>query len=121
MSSRTLVIVLLISIPFLMGSSDCGPGNDGVNGPSVLKDQTVLAEQNINFQSVTTIGNHSFIPIRINGNPAGHISEILGLLNAFEEKHPELEITAWKIERDQVAHSSGAFIFGIWIDHRPKK
>lgn len=88
------------------------------------KESIATAEQKdklTNFSSVHTMGNHSYIPINIDGSPSEKILLILTILNDFEEIHPELEITHWHIEKQQRAKHTDRKIFGLWIDHKPKK
>lgn len=65
--------------------------------------------------------NHTYLPLNIGGIPADNVLLILGVLDYFEEENPELEVTSWSIEKQQFTHTVGAYIFGLWVNHRPKK
>lgn len=88
------------------------PAESGVSGP---------VHFNYDTSKVATRGNRSYLPLELAGNPHGHVSVILGALEAFEKAHPELEITEWKIEKQQRAYLKSPYIFGIWIDHRRRR
>lgn len=49
---------------------------------------------------------------------------LLRLIMAFEEKHPELEVTDWKVQRSFVGSSEdlNSFYFPdmVWLTHRPR-
>jgi hypothetical protein len=68
-----------------------------------------------------TVGNHTYIPLYIGGKPHNHASDILTDLNAFEQEHPELELTSWNIEKVQYAHGVDEYIYGLWVNHRPRE
>jgi len=70
--------------------------------------------------SIMTVGNHSYIAIKQHGDPADMVTEILNLLTRFESQHPELIVESWTIEKQQLAHTTSAFIFGLWVNHRPR-
>lgn len=117
---RNIIAILFMSI-VLCG---CGKGEEvpqssvfGVTETKVTT-QTVSAD----VSKIITVGNHSYAPVDLNEErPSNKVDEILNLLAEFEKKHPELEVTHWHIEKQQSAHTTGQKIFGIWIDHRPKK
>jgi hypothetical protein len=78
---------------------------------------------------VTTIGNHSYLEIDQEGRPKEIVEKILKLIDWFENNHPMLEVTGWKIEKQQttIKYYDGCnlrvardWIFGLWIDHKPK-
>ena len=85
--------------------------------PSVLSKTT----QTINLEVGITVGNHAYLPINIDGRPDDHVREILRTLESFEQKHPELEIISWNIEKQQNALATPAYIRGIWVSTRPKR
>ena len=75
-----------------------------------------------NMSMIETHGNHSYIPMKIfNAEPKDYTREILEALNTFEKAHPELEVTGWKIEKQQNAHLVTPEIFGLWVDHKLRK
>lgn len=65
-----------------------------------------------------TVGNHSFIPLNIPGNPYDWRQEILGLLDQFEQQQG-VEIISFQVEKQQKAYITGQYIWGIWVTHRP--
>jgi len=76
----------------------------------------------VDLSKMTTVGNHSYAPLNINGGvPSDYVDEVLNILADFEKKYPEREITHWHIEKQQSAHTTGSYFFGIWIDHKLKK
>ncbi|MBI2041692.1 MAG: hypothetical protein HYT20_01555 [Candidatus Nealsonbacteria bacterium] len=95
-------------------------GCDKQSAPSALRQQSISAES-YNMSVVKTVGNYSYIPFNVDGNPSDHAVKILGALSAFEKAHPEIEITFWQIEKQQRAYITSSYIFGIWVTHRPKK
>lgn len=68
-----------------------------------------------------TVGNSSYIEVQRRGTPDSMQHIILGLLAKFEKDHPELEVTSFNIEKQQVAHVTGSYTFGIWVRHKPRK
>ena len=66
-----------------------------------------------------TVGNHTFVPLGIAGDPGENYEVILLILYGFELSHPDLEITGWKPQ----TFGSGreAVTEGLWIDHRPRQ
>lgn len=60
-----------------------------------------------------TQGNHTYIPFYIS-YPREHVSEILEILNKFEEQHPDLKITHWHIDTGDYT------TYGLWVDHEPR-
>jgi hypothetical protein len=77
----------------------------------------------VHFQSKwepLTVGNHSYLPILVRGTPNDSAFFILDALNAFEQKHPDFQVTGWKVEKDQYGYDNPPYIYGLWIDHKPK-
>ena len=68
---------------------------------------------------IETIGNHTYIPINKGGTPALWRKDILALLSEFEQSRTNLRVTNWGVEKNQAAHMTYAFVFGLWIDHEP--
>lgn len=106
----TLILALVIVGLFIGCSSD--------ESSSVINPKTTLVSYDLSV--VITVGDRSYIPINKKGEPADNPSEILLILKAFEDIHPELEIVDWKIESRQRTHGATPRIFGIWVDHKPK-
>lgn len=74
-----------------------------------------------NADNILTKGNHSYVPLNLEGIPKNRSEIILNVLEMFEKQHPYLEITDWKIDKRQTAHTTSAYIYGLWIDHKFKK
>lgn len=114
-----LMSVLLLGISL----SACA---EGAKPPSVLQPPPVAVPQGVTLKVydlnvVKTIGDHSYIPINIDGTPDSHADTILNILSVFKTSNPELEITGWKIEKNQSAYTTGPYIYGLWIDHKPAR
>lgn len=79
------------------------------------------------WSGVDTVGNHSYIPCRRYEWPKEVIRHfILELLKAFEEAHPELEVTHWRdvhevICNEATNHCADPYLCGLWVDHRPAR
>lgn len=116
---RRLNVVLSLVVLFMVLLVGGGCANQE-NAPSALREQSISAES-YNVSVVRTAGNYSYIPLNISGRASDHVGEILGVLNAFEKAHPELEIIDWDIEKQQNAYITGSYTYGIWVFHRPKK
>lgn len=115
MKARKIMILLLVL--FIIGGFASGCGQP--NPPGVLTETTSV--KTINLELGTTIGNHTYLPVNIDGDPSEHVQEILQIVDAFESAHPEWEVTSWSIEGKHSGYSSGAYVYGIWINHRPKE
>ena len=74
----------------------------------------------VDFDHIVTVGNHSYLSLNFEGNPNEHVKLILRIIQKFEEHFSDLEIVAWRIQRDQRSKSNHAHIHGIWIDHKEK-
>ncbi|PIP23918.1 MAG: hypothetical protein COX90_03895 [Candidatus Nealsonbacteria bacterium CG_4_10_14_0_2_um_filter_38_17] len=107
--------ILFVLLVFLImgGLSGCS------SSPSVLTQTTSV--KGINLELGTTIGNHTYLPINIGGDPSGHVQEILQIVDAFESAHPEWEVTSWSIESKYAGYGVRAYIYGIWINHRSRE
>jgi hypothetical protein len=114
---KTFSVLMVVSF-FLMLLAGC---SDEAKNPSVFSETTTISTEKINLEVGITIGNHSYLPINVYANPDKYARAILQLLDAFEKEHPELEITSWDIERNQKAANASEYIWGVWVDHRPKK
>ncbi len=109
MRKKTVLVLLacLVSLG-MVASVACG------TGPSVINPDTTQVRFDLSV--VITDGNHSWIPINKDDRVGNQASLILKIIRAFEDEHPELEVTNWKIQ-ERVADT---LIEGIWVDHRPK-
>lgn len=74
---------------------------------------------------VNTIGNSTYISIELIGTPWRNQGTLLRAKCAFEQLHPDWEVTLGYID---ARHSTGQpsqlqtgdKIYGIWLDHKPK-
>ena len=105
----------VLVVAFVLGVLVVGCGSEGL---SVIKSETTEIVYDLSV--VTTVGDRSYIPLNIFGNPEDHTRELLLVLQVFEDAHPELEVIGWRIEKQQVARATPAKIFGIWVDHKPR-
>jgi len=112
MRKMTLAVATLIAAIVLLVAS-CG------NEPSAIRTVGATTTQ-YDLSVAVTVGNHTYIPLNIYGRPDDHLPEILGVLDAFEKRHPDLEVTSWNLLRDQQAFTTSPYIYGIWINHRPR-
>ncbi|MCK6463105.1 MAG: hypothetical protein L6Q29_04815 [Candidatus Pacebacteria bacterium] len=82
----------------------------------------VFASEGFSIVSIKTVGNHSYVVINKDGRPSDRPVEILEILSDFERLNPDKEITGWSIEKQQTAYGFVYnYIYGLWIDHKPKK
>lgn len=110
--NRTRPLVFAV---FCLGLSAIGCSNSDPKAVVV----NAQNEIEVDLSVVTTIGNHTYVPINLAGKPSEKIREILTALRVFEEDHPELEVLSFHMEKQQDAHGIAPEIFGIWITHRP--
>lgn len=110
------IVILLVAIS-IVGVAGCEQPQSAL--PAANAD---AAQEKFNLNTVVTRGNFSYIPVNRGGRPSDIIVNVLELLVAFEAAHPNLEIVAWQIEKQQ---SDSKFVYdyfyGIWVTHRPKK
>jgi hypothetical protein len=106
----SVLVVLLLTILYV---TSCGNQK-----PSVIVKTNKTT--NFDFSKTVTVGNHSYVSLRISGESADHVDEILAVLDGFERAHPELRITDWRIEERPASIGLEPVIFGLWIDHEPK-
>lgn len=109
-------ILILLFVLFIIGGLASGCG---ANSPGVLTKTTSV--ETVNLDLGVTIGNHTYLPLNIDGDPSQHVQEILLIVDAFEKAHPEWEITSWNLEGAHSTYARLAYTYGIWIDHRPKE
>jgi len=95
------------------------PNLTSTNAPAVS--ETVGSDEavKISLASIITIGNHSWMPFPKAGEVADNPEKILVLVDLFERNHPEWEIIGWRVEYKHQDYNK-AFIYGLWIDYRPK-
>ena len=73
-----------------------------------------------NQLDVQTVGNHSYVRIGVYKTPDGYSSQILAILEEFEKFNPDKDVVDWKVEKQQRAYVISDYIYGLWIDHKPK-
>jgi len=108
------VVVLIVAALLAAIIVGCGEGR-----PSVVDPQTTRVTYDLSV--VVTVGDRSYIPINQGGRPGDTPSFILNILKAFEDENPQFEILNWKIEKHQGSSGAEGYIFGLWVDHRPKQ
>jgi hypothetical protein len=124
MKKRFRVVALCFMACLLVGADDCGPPQTAVVDENQAVEKTADGSDKIylfNPKVGVTVGNHSYIYINKDGKPGEKAEMILLLLDSFEKAHPELEVTGWKIDKQPQAYGTPSFIFGMWIDHRPRQ
>jgi len=94
------------------------------------EEESALVEENLgddrtqmsfDLSVAVTLGNHTYIPLNVkNAMPKDYVEVILELLDTFERAHPELEMISWKVEWHPSTYDLYPYIYGIWIDHRPR-
>ena len=68
-----------------------------------------------------TKGNSTWIPINLSDEKSGlHLTEVLGIINAFKQAHPDLEVTGWSLEKNQDDYCDEDRVIGIWVHHRKR-
>ncbi|MDD5109996.1 MAG: hypothetical protein PHI63_02145 [Patescibacteria group bacterium] len=85
---------------------------------AVIQPEPGSEEYRYDLSAVTTVGNHSYIPLNLSGPAAVHVKEILGVVDAFEQAHAELVVGIFDDESRQDGMNS--HLYGLWVHHRPK-
>jgi len=124
---KRLVSILMLLVGFITLTATTGCSQEQ-SRPAVLERGAKYDIANfgsgLNMRAVITEGNHSYIPINIslggNYSTSSYASQILRLLNAFEQDHPELKVTSWKLEVGHQSHGKNDVVHGIWVDHGPR-
>jgi hypothetical protein len=112
---RLLMVFTIIALLFMAGCSS-GPA-----GESVLKDALETpSAKTINLEIADTVGNHTYIPINIDGSPADNEHLILKIIEAFEKSHPELKVTFWSPQGRENSYLRSSYTFGLWVNHEPR-
>lgn len=89
--------------------------------PSIEKSLVAVKVKSEDFViTEMTVGNHTWIPVNqhVNWYSEEPPMIVLSLVDKFEKRHPELEITGWRTHGNQTGAQT---LHGLWIDHRPKK
>ena len=113
---RFFIVIIVVVLFVVMGCEKSGPS---VFDQAVIE-QTPPVEQSLSWSTVTTIGNHSYLPINKYGTPYDYRVEILQVLGEFEKQHLEFQVTSWSVDKQQAAHGVSSYIYGLWIDHKPR-
>lgn len=111
MRKTFFAMLLVVVIGGMVGCAD---------EPSAITQPENINETTIDLSVTRTIGNHTYIPLNIDGAASKNITVILAVLDAFEKTRPELEITSWSLLNDQVAYVTRPWVYGIWVNHKPK-
>jgi len=115
-----MILFLVLAIASAQGCVSAGSSSVPASPPSVLKSSPPsVSENEFNMNAVATKGNHSYVPLHIQGTPDEYRGLILNVIWAFEQAHPELEVTDWKIEKIHW-NLYNRYIDGLWIDHKPR-
>ena len=90
-----------------------------------IKAELLKLRDKIDFSSVVTVGNHSFISLNLaNTIPEDMIEGILHILDRFEKVRGL--INGWFLEKRIIeinharSYRGGTDIVGIWVNHRAK-
>ncbi|MBI3633969.1 MAG: hypothetical protein HY226_06820 [Candidatus Vogelbacteria bacterium] len=133
MRLQTFILTLVVGLSFNYGSTIASERSaikttgvvvydSGKPGDFFATSHTEVFFVGYDLSVADTQGNHTYIPINRIGTPVNFKNDILRILYEFETTHSnDLRVTNWKIEKDQETHFTQAFVFGIWIDHEPKK
>ena len=118
--SALVVVIALLGPLAMCGCENSLPPVTVVVVPATSPQQPApQAVVTFDLTKATTKGDCTWLPIEMYGDPARYVDLILDLREAFKKAHPELEMTNWHIEKQQRAHGTPSYIFGLWIDHRP--
>lgn len=72
-----------------------------------------------NLTVAVTRGNHTYVPVNAFSYPPGFHVRLLELVEAFEQAHPELEVSCFNVEASET-NFRNPYIHGLWLHHRPK-
>lgn len=113
MKRRSFALILLFA-SLVLGSCGASPPL-----PSALQVQdtgsALITTMNVAKVAITQ-GNHTYIPLNLEGDASVNIQNILWALGQFEQAYL-VEVTSWKIEEKNASFFSKAYVYGIWIDH----
>lgn len=121
---KNILVVLAVGLTSILVSVSVVIVQAGTPGPSAMRQLAEKSEmESFTFDdsAVTTIGNHSYIPINRDGAPVNMVKDILRMKQAFESAHPELTVDGWSIEKAQVSQGATWYVYGLWADHHPTK
>lgn len=113
-----LLIVVIIAATFILGCD--WNRNEPAPQHGVVVPGTSTTPGRYDWSKVNNSGNHSYIPLDIEGRPADHTGEILNALTSYEVEHPNLRVTNWWIEKQG---TGGGYdkVRGLWVDHLPRE
>jgi hypothetical protein len=119
MKHRLQLLITLPIIPLLTALSGCDSlVKEGVGTSVVRQKLETKPARKIDFSSVVTVGNRSYLPLNLLGNASENHQTILDVLKKFEDEK-KMEITNWKVSERQTSTTS-AFTYGLWIDHKAR-
>ncbi len=118
MKRALLLVAFAATLGFVGGCDNSPRPPSALDNPSY--DMTVVTPGSVNLKVATTNGNYTYIPLNTSGRVDQHIGEIMAVLNAFERAHNELDITSWSIEKQQSGYLTSPYIYGLWVNHRPR-
>ena len=62
-----------------------------------------------------------YVPLNLPGTPSKHVKTIQAVLTAFDATYRERVRTDWKLDMMQEKRAADSYIFGVWIDHKPRE
>lgn len=121
------VIILCPRVILTKSDAKASPMVDvAVDGPSVIVWQQAGFElmpnmvPSYDWSKAITRGSRTFLPLVLPGMPVRQAELILDTLKAFEDAHPEWEITTWRTDAHMYLVGTASRVEGLWVDHRPK-
>ncbi len=119
-TSVMMVLIITTAVLFLVSCGGNEPGAIRTDKPSAIRTVGATLQAQYDLSVVVTVGNHSYVPLNIDGEAKDNVQNILGALDAFEKAHPELEVTSWSLLSRQASYSTYGYTYGIWVNHRPR-
>ena len=121
----TVAVVAVIVIFFVMASWKTHEGSQtiAINNPDAVAPATPKTPPTSKYGLgvMETKGNSTWIPINLSDEKSGlHLTEVLGIINAFKQTHPDLEVTGWSLEKNQDDYCDEDRVIGIWVHHRKR-
>ena len=121
----TVAVVAAIAIFFVMASWKTHEGNQtiAINSPDIVAPVAQKTPPTLKYGIgvIETEGDSTWIPINLSDEKSGlHLTEVLGIINAFKQAHPDLEVTGWSLEKNQDDYCDEDRVIGIWVHHKHK-
>ncbi len=84
----------------------------------IVTEAPLPTPETFNLAVAITRGNNTYLPV--NAVSYGPVSQvrILELIAAFEQAHPELEVSCFDV--DQASNGTTTHTSGLWLHHLPK-